>query len=333
MSWTRKIFLAGFFVASFLAALALFSYTEVSELRKQKVLAVHDIRERQFGYVEGALSGYLIDANQFGMDLAKSVKMDILEFYKLHPERTLSNDLDNLNQNNHPIINLVAKNFTGKWLNGVQNDNNDPFALMKDVGIVGDLSLNCSALGRTRTFEKEYTLHAVPVLAEGAIQRIVEQIPTLAEQGRTDALIGWSFLKPRIPEYTVKEFSIDSLQALFMKYPTLEALASYEFLVPQYIDPTRDMTGKPNVSPAGMRNSTRQLIIVSGFNLIDQMNTNPVHRANFEKYNNDVKTTEAGFEANILLKQLLSISLCILFIVCFLGTYIMEARTSKTENL
>jgi len=333
MSWTRKIFLVGFFVASFLAALAIFSSTEVSELRKQKITAVQNIRGRQFGYVEGALSSYMIDANRFGLSLATGIKTDILDFYQKHPARSLSKDLDDLEQNDHPVINVIAKNFENKWLNGVQNDNNDPFAAMKDSGIIGDLSLNCSAFGRTRTFEQEYTLHAMPGLAETAVSRITNQVPTLAEQGRTDALIGWSFLKPKAPEYEVKDFSIESLRAVFLIHPTLDTFASYEFLVPQYIDPTQDMTGKPNVKPNGTRNVTKQLIIVAGFNLVDQINTNSVHRTNFEKYNDDVKTAEASFDSSILLKQLLSISLCILFIVCFLGTYIMEARLSKTENL
>jgi hypothetical protein len=255
-----------------------------------------------------------------------------LSFYQAHPERSIAKDLADINQNNHPVINIIGEAFKGKYLNGVENDNNDPWAAMKDRGIIGDFSLNCSAAGRSRTFDQEVALHASPALAREAIQKIILQEPTLASSGRTDHLIFWSFLAPIKPEYLVSSASIETLRDLFLKYPSLDSLASYEFLVPQYIDQDKDLSGKPLVTERGFRNQVNQLIIVSGFNLVDQFTAVSTNTAKFQAFDEEIRLISQRFESDIFSKQMMTLALVLMFLVCCAGMYFIEGKIENEEE-
>lgn len=220
---------------------------------------VQTLQEAKWKFVWGKVESLRLQAGDAAKGLADTIRHEILEAYSKNG-RNLSYDLSNLNQNNHPIINIFAEHVPGKYLNGFQSDSDDPFVATRK-GIASDFSLDCSAAGRTRSFDAEIEMHSSRVLAAKAINKL------LAMDG---GLIGWQFAKPSRPEYTVSDFSQESLHELFIKYD-LPAFESLEFLVAKYIDEKSDLSGAPLVDTRGMLREANQLIVVQGFNIVKQL--------------------------------------------------------------
>lgn len=323
--WTRRFFTAGTAVLGFILILFTVFYAKTVSLKAQEEDSILKLRNLQFNYVSGVLAEELRDADKFSKELTLNIRKDIVSYYRDHPGKSLAYDLTNLNQNNNPVTNAIADNFRGQWLNNIENDNNDPWSAMSGVGIISDLSVNCSAAGRTRSFDEEYKLHAVPELAKKAVARILDQDPTLASEGRLDHIIGWSFLKPAKPEYVVEDFTLKNLREKFVKYGTLDTLASYEFLVPQYIDQDQDLVGVRTVSNRGLREArVHQIVIVSGFNLVDQFKAVDAHLYAYNNFETDIATIKDHYDFDIFMEQIFSFIIAVVFFICFGAVYSLE---------
>ena len=222
------------------------------------------IRQAEWAYVWGKIESTRAQARDSAKTLAYKIRRDIVESYKTNG-RSLAKDIANLDQNNHPIVAIFAKELTNVYLNGVVSDSDDLFIATRK-GIASDLSADCSALGRSRSFAEEIKLHFNHKLADNAIKALLLQSPDL---------IGWQFLVPVKNEYTMSEFTEAGLRDLYMQYG-MDSLESFEFLDAAYIDDKRDLIGSPLIDPRGVRHEeVNQFIVVQGFNAKRQIEASP----------------------------------------------------------
>lgn len=238
------------------------------------------MKEAEWRYIWGKVEALRLQARDKAESLAAQIRHEILTEYKTNG-RDLSKDLGDLDQDNHPIVNILAKIIPGVYLNGFISDSDDPFVATKK-GIASDFSIDCSAEGRSRSFEKEIDLHYSKVLASDAIEKIKRQ---------DHSLIGWQFTKPSKPEYTFGEFSEKNLYRLFDRYGT-DALHSFEFLVAVYIDEKEDLAGVPVVDARGLKGGGNQIIVVQGFNIMKQLAASADGSATLTWYGEKFKSFE-----------------------------------------
>ena len=292
---TKKqvIFLASVVVA--LCAIITVSFIKRESVKDSFMEQRQTLKEAEWKYVWGKIQGYRQQAKQSARALANEIKTQILEAYE-HNRRNLEADLKNLDQPNHPIVNIFSKVIPGRYLNGFQSDSDDPFVATRK-GIASDFSIDCSAEGRTRSFDKEISLHFAKDLAAAAIKKI------LAEDG---GLIGWQFTQPAKPDWTVKSFDETELHRLFLRFG-LDGLSSLEFLEPAYINERDDLLGQPLVDARGIRYDNDQLIVVQGFNIKKQLEhsleggaTLTFFSERIEKVKNDLDFLTGLFNAAII---------------------------------
>lgn len=310
-------------IALLVGALGVLSYYNYIEIQTQKDLknaSLQRVQDGEFLFIKAVISENYQKAEQFITAIGNNIRKDILLYddYQLN-DKALYNDLQNFDLDDHPIINIIGNNFQGQYLNHIVNDNNDPFAFTKQDGIIGDYSVNCSAFGRTRTFEEEYSMHYSPSLAQRAIEKIVNQDVPSVNNGLIEDPIGWSFLPPVDGVEIVESFDWKSLQSTYLKYG-LEGLKSYEFLYPYYIDPDQDILGNKIVKASGIRQeNAKQLILVSGFNIVDIINSNKNHLVTLEMFKAEKEYVIATYDNSIVIKQIISISTMVIFFLIFMS--------------
>lgn len=300
-----------------LGILVYYNTVEISNKKSLREEALNRVASNEFSYFKGIISENYQKAKLFIEDIANQTRADILSVPEYQEDyNSFYSDMYDFNQDNHKIINIIGNNFEGKYLNGIENDNNDPFVMTKLDGIIGDFSLNCSAFGRTRTFEEEYSMHYSPLLAEKAVARIRSQLIPNINQGIVEDPIGWSFLAPKENISLVTDFTWDNLEKAYKQYG-LEGMRSYEWLYPTYVDSEKDLLGVRNVTPAGFRQDNKQLIFVSGFNVVDIINNNKNHLQTFNLFETQKKQIESSFSWAIILHQVTNLSTIILFLALF----------------
>src|SRR5574343_1782071 len=139
----------------------------------------------------------------------------------------------------------------------IENDANDIFVLSKN-GVVFDKSETRSHLNGNRSYEEEITKHFNKDLAEQSINGILLN-------NRDD--IFWRLKNTTFNNSLgLTRMDINKLLSL-----SLEELKDYEFLSVAYIDKYGDILGVDDVSAVGVKQDSRKLMIVQGFNLYEHI--------------------------------------------------------------
>ncbi len=223
----------------------------------------------------------------------------------------LINDFENIQKVNR-LTKLLNASITESYLFDIQNDNNDPFIMNKE-NIITDKSFNCAKeFGETRNFEQEVSMHFNPILAEKALNNIVNE--------NTSNPIIWSFLSvdESLPWYedalNLKYADMVVLKELYLKYNgDIRVLSNYEFLIPHFIYKNSDLLGNPTVNAIGIKSDNYQLTLVQGFNIVDiikQKNYMPIL-----EQNNIAAQTFTG------MTSLISVTLIVLCLAFFMVSW------------
>lgn len=280
---------------------------------------ISTLKEAKWKFVLGKIEALRAQASDAAQHLSDEIRTEIISAYRKNG-RNLSKDLANLDQDDHPVVNILGDLVPGRYLNGFQSDSDDPFVATRE-GIASDFSIDCSASGRTRTFEEEIALHHDEDLAAAAVSKLLDM---------DGGLIGWQFTQPENPKYTLPAFTYEELHDLFMKYG-IDSLESFEFLVAKYIDEKSDLSGKPLVDSRGMLREASQLIVVQGFNIVKQLSHSRDAGATLTWY--EEKWINAKNDANWTLTMydlLLSFILVLMVMVYLIGmSQIERARDER----
>lgn len=311
------------------------TYLDLDAIEQHFDLLLHENIEERWTILETILYSSIVQS----YDLADAVKDKIYEdiIASYDNSDTLAHDLYNLNQDNNPIIKAIANNIRNVYFHDIKNDNNDLFVATKGM-VISDLSENCSALGRTRSFDQEIKMHANPSLASLALTRIEHEDLPHYKEGVIERPIFWQFLDSphfgtintdnyreddqQFIEFKGKEavyletYDLKGLEKLFLDNGgDIQVFESFEFLQPSYLWVDYDLTGVPNVDDRGIRQNNRPLYIVSGFNFLDVLNTNTVYKTAIIQKEEQYKFIER--EKNIrILNHLVENSL--VFIIFFI---------------
>lgn len=206
------------------------------------------------------------EATAKNLEITAKIEKEVEKYIKEDIEK-LRSDFASLDKVNR-LTTLLNMSITDKYLFDIQNDNNDPFIMNKER-IITDKSFNCSKeFGITRGFEEEVSMHFNKVLAQKALDSIVQE-------DISDVII-WSFLSvdETLPWYrdaiNLKYVDMTVLKELYMKHGgDIRILANYEFLVPHFIYKNSDLIGNQTVNAVGIRTENYQLTLVQGFNIVD----------------------------------------------------------------
>jgi hypothetical protein len=309
--------LATFFISIviFLGAFTLIQYQSTMDSKKVNEDVLAGLKDNEWAFINGKIHSLRDEAKATTDLIAANIKRDILNYYG-NDKKKLTNDLKNFDSDHHPIVNIFAKNIVEYYLNGVQSDGDDMW-IGSRTGVISDFSVDCSSLGRTRTYEVEATLHSSPELATQAITRILKL---------DSSLNGWQFTVPEKPEYTVDNFTEANLRSLYEKYG-LEALASFEFLVTSYIDNRQDLKGEFLVDERGMLQNNGQIIVNQGFKLVNQLKNDQEAMVTLKNFSAQKELYISYINYGTLLKEVLMIATFAMTILIFIiGTTLLNNR-------
>lgn len=301
-----------------LSAVFFVAYQNRDDIQRTFDAQVSDLHEAQWVFLEGKIEGWYQQSKEHLDAISSKIRHDIITAYKTNG-RNLEYDLTHPNQNDNPVINIIGKYINGVHLNGVLSDADDAWAANRD-GIISDFSKDCSAQGRTRTFEKEEAAHFSPLLAK-------QNIESILNEDTTSHWLGWEYLTPRNPKWTVQYFSKESLKALFMEYG-LDSLSAFEFSTPDYIDFNSDLAGVPIVNDHGMKNKNGQLIIVQGFNVYRQLYATPDGMAEYRLLEDKIGLAKERADKLMLLD---TFELVVSFLAIF-AVWIAGVKKEKQEQ-
>jgi hypothetical protein len=162
----------------------------------------------------------------------------------------------------------MANNIRGKYFNNIKTDSNDMFVLMKDIGVISDLSITSSAT-KPRTIDFEISQHYNKELARQAYDVMIQQ-------NYQKQYIFWQWFEPEdsaVGKPTAMK--LDELKKIFKdSNGDINSLQSFEFLVPEYIFVDKDILGNPLVDDRGQRQNIYQFIVVQGFNITEIVKNN-----------------------------------------------------------
>ena len=195
-----------------------------------------------------------------------------------------------------PALDLIGKLVEGVTLNNIQGnaaDNNDLIIWARGT-IITDLSLNCATGSRVRSIEAEKAQQFAKNLAYNAMIDITKR-------GRPFTL--WHFLPVRkdLPWYSdvlnYTSTDIRDLKELYLKYNADERiLEGFEMLVSNRIYKHTDYFDNRVISPSGiLQNNHIQLVVTSGFNLIDQINAVPEYKERLRVLNESITIEEVTY--------------------------------------
>jgi len=169
---------------------------------------------------------------------------------------------------NDPITKIMADNIRGKYFNNIKTDSNDMFVLMKDIGVISDLSISPSA-NKPRTIGFEISQHYNKDLAKEAYDIMIQQ-------NYQKQYIFWQWFEPESSSIgKVSSMKLEELKRIFKESNgDINSLQSFEFLVPEYIFVDKDILGNPLVNDRGQRQNIYQFIVVQGFNITEIVKNN-----------------------------------------------------------
>lgn len=168
----------------------------------------------------------------------------------------------------NPIGTIMANNIRGKYFNNIKTDSNDMFVLMREVGVVSDLSISASS-EKSRTIDFEISQHYNKELAKEAYDMMIQQ-------NYQKQYIFWQWFEPDSSDVSkISSMKMDELKRLFKESNgDINSLKSFEFLVPEYIFVDKDILGNPLVNDRGQRQKIYQFIVVQGFNITEIVKNN-----------------------------------------------------------
>lgn len=289
-------------------------YYDTKNLEVNYQNQVAQVDNAEWIFVESVIMENYDKSKLFGGEMANNITRNVLLSYSGNNEK-LVYDISNPSTDS-VFSKIIATEVTGKYLNGIQNDNNDPFVATK-TGVIGDFSLNCSYEASHRNWELEIPMHWNQPLAAKAIKNIVNQ---------TGSYIFWEFLEPKDPNHLViNDMELSEVRKVFLA-EGYKGIKSYEFLQPVYITENGDILGNKDVSNIGTRQSTYKVIIVQGFNVADIIETKYSKRiVQFETMKEDLKKE---YSRNLQDKQMKIVIVTILMLISFISI----ARIQHLQN-
>ena len=235
------------------------------DLKQQHERELNLRTDIQWNIIESIINNS-IDKAQYNInnEIIPSIVNDINNKYQSNTSK-LESDLEKLPdiEYENPIVKIIADNIRGKYFNDIKTDSNDMFVLMRDIGVISDLSIAPSATVN-RTIDFEISQHYNKELAQEAYDAILGQ-------NYQKKIIFWQWFEPeRSDTKQITEMKIDNLKELFKETGgDIESLKTFEFLVPSYIFMDRDILGNLLVDDRGHRQNIYQFIVVQGFNITE----------------------------------------------------------------
>lgn len=316
MKSSKRTSFLSLFIIILLALYVAFTSIEVQQLTDRYQKEANEIKEDEWRFIYGILKENIDKGYMNSENIRNKIESQTLEAYKDNIVQ-LKNDIEN------PVLEskfsaILRQNLLGAYIN-VDNDNNDLFVATSSKGIIGDLSENRSTGSDiARSFENEITLHSNKVLAQKAINDILEQ--------NTTKLIGWEFLQSSNKNHIMlSEITEETLRDIFYKEDVV-GLSTYEFLQPTYISKDKDIFGIPNISTSGHKNTNNRIIVVQGFNLVDELNKN--HSTTIALYEQQLKSLQDNYMSVKVAKQIIFIG----FSTCLILAFISIIKIQNMSN-
>ena len=282
----------------------------VDSLQAEKAIALQAARDTEWRYIETVIKENYSKAEMQSDQIKQDIDRNIMLSYT--DNSLLKYDLDNPRPDS-VLYGIFKDAIKGKYLNGIQTDNNDVFIATHN-GIVADLSLNCSVSpGTSREWEAELTRHYNSYLGSKAIHAIIDQ---------SSIPIFWEYTKSDNPAHNkVVAMTLDDLRAIYFK-EGLEGLKSYEFLKPSYIRQQEDILGTADITALGVRQNNYKIIVVSGFNLYDIMNKD--HKGNLAILRGDATQVELYFNRSIADENAFCVLVSLVLLICMFVTAVVN---------
>lgn len=251
----------------------LYAYDQTKTSEQRRIERLETVKELDWQLIEAVIQSNYNHAEVFADDIKLRIEANIINAYFFDRDM-LNYDLENPNPNARAFT-IFAKEVKGKYLNNIHNNNNDPFIASRN-GILSDFSLNCSSNNVIRSWDNELDMHVNKILGAKAIDAIRYQ---------TNEPIFWEFRTSTNPNHImINDMTIKELKRVYMT-EGLDGLETYEFLKPVYIQQYADIFGVSDVSNTGMKQQNAKLIVVSGFNIHDILQTYHKQQLNvFETY-------------------------------------------------
>lgn len=297
-----------------LAGTIFMDYNETKNLKETYKNQVAQIDNTEWIFVESIMVENYDKAKLFGGEMASNITRNVASTYADKNEKLIF-DISNPSTDSE-FSKIVAAEVSGKYLNGIKNDNNDPFVATKN-GVVGDFSLNCSYVATQRSWDLEVPMHWNQTLANKAIKSIVSQNGTYAF---------WEFLEPKDPNHKmITDMELNEIKKIFL-LEGYKGIRGYEFLQPIYITDNGDILGNKDVSNIGTSQTTYKVIVVQGFNVVDIIEAKYAKRImQFESMKEDLRKE---YSRNLQDKQVKIIITTILMLISFISI----ARIQHLQN-
>lgn len=272
-----------FVISVVIASLAIVTYQIVIyianvELKQQQQRELDFRTDVQWSIIENIINTSISKSQSNINDVViPSIVNDINKEYGSNKDR-LESDLDKLSDLTYenPVVKIMANNIRGKYFNNIKTDSNDMFVLMKNIGVISDLSISPSATVE-RTIDFEISQHFNRHLAQEAYNVIINQ-------NYQKKYIFWQWFEPESSKVKqITEMKLETLKEVFKESGgDIESLKSFEFLVPEYIFVDRDVLGNPLVNDRGLRQNIFQFVVVQGFNVTEIIQSDKTLSAIFD---------------------------------------------------
>lgn len=291
---------------------------------------VQTIQEKKADYLFDVI---IEQVNQESKQLVQVMKSDIIHMLEKEYDGRmdeLKKELsDNLNgrSSESKAFKLIGDYVSSISLNNVpanQVDNNDPIILMRNPEtdeylIVIDLSDNCATENRFRNNHVEAEQQFATNLFYNAYQDLIyTNTPTI-----------WSFLPvdTNLEWYSdvkyMKSTSLKDLREFFIRYEVdMDSLASFEFLNSDKIHQNEDLFGTPTKHPNGQwTKEDMPIVVISGYNLLNQIDLKPMMKINLEKYDEEIKKEVSRYNVYKTQNNIFSLLAILMFIMMFIYTH------------
>lgn len=295
---------------------------------------VHSIRVNQ---IISEKSDYVFDTiiPLINLDAEKLVNLKNKEIIDMFDREYLDKNtlkvelLDNLNarsDKSHAMA-LMGEIVKGVTLNNVpqnQADNNDLIVLMrnpeKDEYVISiDMSENCATEDRFRTADVEVEQQFAKALFRQAYD----------DFAKNKNFTFWSFLPITEDKawysdvLNMTSTEIYELKNYFIKHQgNMESLRSFEFLVSDKIYRYEDYFGTQTKNPNGsLTKEDMPIVIISGYNLLDQLEKYPLQKAYLSTYDDDMESEKERFLTYKAQNEIFSLIMIVAFIMLFLYTH------------
>lgn len=254
----KKIATIGMIILSLLIVVFFLFYQEYEYTHKREARVIETTKLAENELNKTVYQALKRDAQEKTDRVALEIRQNLISNY--------GDNLDKFGDDyNNPTENTILVKTIDDVINSdknrffyVESDANDMFAL-STKRVIADQSNDCSVEdGVVRMLEDEIPSHYNPRLARQSIEGLING---------SDSHLFWRYKNTtKTNDIGLKEMDIDKV----LKLP-LSQLKDYEFLTVSYIDKYGDILGDKDVSLMGSKNDTKKLMIVQGFNLYEQI--------------------------------------------------------------